>query len=70
MVDLKKGFIVCTEACNEALGGVLTQGDVISYESRKLQTHENNYATYDLELASIIHSLKIWCHHLIGKYFC
>ena len=50
------------------MGRVLAQeGHAIAYESRKLKTHENNYATYDLELAAIIHPLKIWCHHLIGK---
>ena len=55
-----KEFVVCTDACNEGLGGVLTQeGHVIAYESWKLKTHENNYATYDLELAAIIHALKI-----------
>ena len=63
-----KEFVVCTDACNDGLGGVLTQeGHVIAYESRKLKTHENNYATYDLELAAIIHALKMWRHHLIGK---
>ena len=52
------------------MGGVLTQeGHVITYKSRKLKTHENNYATYDLELASIIHALKMWHHHLFGKIF-
>ena len=31
-------FVVCTDACNEGLGGVLTQeGNVITYESRKLK---------------------------------
>ena len=50
-------FGVCTDACNEGLGGVLTQeGHVIAYESRKLKIHEKNYATYNLELASIIHA--------------
>ena len=64
--DPKKDFVVCTDACNEGLGGVLTQeGHAIAYESRKLKTHEKNYATYDLELAAIIHALKMWCHHLI-----
>ena len=42
-------FVVCTNACNDVLGNVLTQeGHVISYESRKLKLHEKNYATYDL----------------------
>ena len=26
----------------------------------KLKIHENNYATYDLELAIVIHALKMW----------
>ena len=52
------------------IGRLLTQeGHVIVYESRKLKTHEKNYATYDLELAAIIHALKMWCNHLIGKRF-
>ena len=69
-MDLDKYFVVCTDACNEGLGEVLTQkGHVIVYELRKLKTHENNYETYDLELHSIIHDLKMWCHHLIGKIF-
>ena len=58
---------MCTDACNDGLGGVLTQeGHVIAYESRKLKVHENNYATYDLELEVVIHALKMW-HHLIGR---
>ena len=61
---------MCTDACNEGLGGVLTQeGHVIAYESMKLKTREKNYATYDLEMVSIIHALKMWRHHLIGKIF-
>ena len=51
-------------------GGVLTQeGHIRAYESRKLKIHEKNYATYDLELAAVIHALKMWCHHLIGRKF-
>ena len=62
--------MVCTDACNDGLGGVLTQdGHAIAYKSRKLKIHENNYATYDLELAAVIHALKMWRHHLIGRKF-
>jgi hypothetical protein len=39
---------------------------VIAYASRALRTHEQNYPTHDLELAAIIHALKIWRHHLMG----
>ena len=68
--DPHRDFVVCTNACNEGLGGVLTQdGHVIAYESRKLKVHEKNYATYDLELAAIIHALKMWCHYLIRRKF-
>ena len=62
--------MVCTDACNDGLGGVLTQdGHVIAYESRKLKIHEKNYATYDLELVAVIQALKMWRHHLIGRKF-
>ena len=57
IVDPNKDFVVCTNSCNEGLGGVLMQeGHVITYESRKLKIHENNYATYDLELDVVIHT--------------
>ena len=33
IVDPNKEFVVCTDACNDGLGGVLTQeGHVIAYE--------------------------------------
>ena len=48
---------------------ITQEGHIIAYESRKLKTHENNYATYDLELAAIIHVLKMWHRYLIGKRF-
>jgi hypothetical protein len=65
-----ENFVVCTDACKEGLGGVLTQnGHVISYESINLKEHERNYATHDLELAVIVHALKMWMHYLMGKRF-
>ena len=42
---------------------------VVCYESRKLKDHENNYATHDLELATIVHALKMWRHCLMGIKF-
>jgi hypothetical protein len=39
---------------------------VIAYASWALRTHEQNYPTHDLELAAVIHALKIWRHHLMG----
>ena len=39
---------------------------VIAYASRALRRHEENYATHDLELAAVVHALKIWRHYLLG----
>src|SRR5699024_9711969 len=39
----------------------------IAYASRLLKPHEQNYPTHDLELAAIVHVLKIWTHYLIGN---
>ena len=70
IVDPNKDFVVCIDACNDGLGGVLIQeGHVIAYESRKLKIHEKNYATYNLELAAVIYALKMWRHHLIERKF-
>jgi len=61
---------MCTHACKKGLNRVLTQnGHVMSYESRKLKRHENNYATYGLKPASIAHALKIWRYNLMGRKF-
>jgi hypothetical protein len=65
-----ESFVVCIDACKEGLGGVLKQnGHVIGYESRKLKEHERNYATHDLELAAIVHALRMWRHYLMGNKF-
>jgi len=47
----------------------MQEGKVIAYESRKLKEHEQTYFAYDLELTTIIHTLKMWCHYLMGKKF-
>jgi hypothetical protein len=70
IVDPNEIIVICTDACKEALGGVLPQnGHVISYESRKLKEHERNYATHELDLDSIVHALKMWRNYLMGKRF-
>jgi hypothetical protein len=68
--NLDEDFGVCIDACEEGLGGVLTQNDhVVCYESIKLKEHERNYATHDLELATIAHVLKVWRRYLMGRKF-
>ncbi|XP_070049849.1 uncharacterized protein [Nicotiana tomentosiformis] len=42
------------------------EGRVIAYASRQLKIPEKNYLVYDLELAAIVHALKIWRHYLNG----
>jgi hypothetical protein len=39
---------------------------VIAYASRALRPHEKNYPTHDLELAAVVHALKMWRHYLMG----
>ena len=69
-VDPKKYFVVCTDACRQGLGGFLMQNNhVICYESRKLKKHEKNYVTHDLEIAAIVHALKMWRHYMMGRIF-
>jgi hypothetical protein len=68
--NMDTDFLVCTDASKEGLGGVLMQdGRVIAYISRKLRRHEENYATHDLELLSIVYALKAWRHYLVGRKF-
>jgi hypothetical protein len=50
------------------LGCVLMRDShVVAYASRQLRKHEVNYPTHDLELAAVVHALKIWRHYLMGK---
>ncbi|WVZ97273.1 hypothetical protein U9M48_042822 [Paspalum notatum var. saurae] len=67
-LDVTKPFDVYCNACGSGLGCVLMQeGRVIAYASRQLRKHEVNYPTHDLELAVVVHVLKIWRHYLLGN---
>lgn len=41
----------------------------ITYASRQLKPHVENYPTHDLELFDIIFALKVWGHYLYGVHF-
>src|ERR1041385_816220 len=66
--DIHKGFDIYRDASKRGLGRMLMQeGRVVAYASRQLCPHEVNYPTHDLELAAVVHALKIWRHYLIGQ---
>ena len=46
----------------------MQENHVVCYDPRKLKDNENNYATTELELASIVHTLKMWRHYLLFKF--
>jgi len=59
--DTTKPFDVYCDASGTGLVCVLMQENrVIAYASRSIKRHEENYPTHDLELAVVVHALKIW----------
>ncbi|WVZ53619.1 hypothetical protein U9M48_004533 [Paspalum notatum var. saurae] len=56
--DMHKPFSVYCDASRLGLGCVLMQ---------EARDHEKNYPTHDLELAAVVHALKVWRHYLFGQ---
>jgi hypothetical protein len=66
MPDMEKPFSIYCDASGQGLGCVLMQdGHVVAYASRQLRKDKENYPTHDLELAAVVHALKM--HYLMGK---
>jgi hypothetical protein len=64
--DIERPFDLYCDASKTRLGCVLMQDElVIAYASRQLKKHEVNYPSHDLELAVVVHALKIWRHYLL-----
>ena len=62
-------FIIYSDASKNGIGCVLMQnGKVIAYAFRQLKECEKNYPMHDLELAAVVHALKIWCHYLLRAH--
>jgi hypothetical protein len=67
MPDVERPFSIYCDAFGQGLGCVLIQdGHVVAYASRQLRNMKK-YLTHDLELAAVMHALKIWRHYIIGK---
>ena len=64
------GLLCVHRRIKMGLGGVLMQDEhVISYASRQLRKHEENYPTHNLEMTAAVFALKIWWSYLYGKKF-
>ena len=63
-------FIIYCDASTVGLGCILMQQEkVVAYASRQLKQHERNYPTHDLELATVVFSIKTRRHYLYGEKF-
>jgi hypothetical protein len=70
MPDMEKPFSIYCDVSGQGLGCVLMQdGHMVAYASRQLRKHDAHYLTHDLELAAVVHTLKIWRHYLMGKRY-
>jgi hypothetical protein len=60
MPDMEKPFSIYCDTSGQGLGYVLMQDDhAVAYASWQQRKHEVNYPTHDLELATVVHGLKI-----------
>ncbi|KAL0541443.1 hypothetical protein IC582_021488 [Cucumis melo] len=60
VLDSSGSFVIDSDASKKGLGCVLMQqGNVVTFASRQLKSHEQNYPTHDLELAAVVFALKI-----------
>ncbi|GJU29336.1 putative reverse transcriptase domain-containing protein [Tanacetum coccineum] len=62
-------FVVYCDASHKGLGAVFNCRGIEVRDclcSRQLKVHEKNYTTHDLELGSVVFSLKLWRHYLYG----
>lgn len=72
--DFSKEFVLTTDASTEALGAILSQGEIgkdrpIAYASRTLNKAERNYSTSKQELLAIVWAVKQFRPYLWGKHF-
>nr|GEZ38832.1 putative reverse transcriptase domain-containing protein [Tanacetum cinerariifolium] len=57
-------IVVYYDASHQGLRAALMQREkIISYASRQLKPHEENYTTHDLELGAVMFAFKNWRHY-------
>jgi len=71
--DYSRRFILTTDASNEGLGAVLSQGEIgkdlpIAFASRSLKKAERNYSTME-ELLAIVWGMRYFRPYLYGTKF-
>ena len=72
--DLKKKFVLETEACNTGVGAVLSQElngtfRPIAYFSKPLNKAQRNYSTTEKELLAIVLAVEHFHQYLYGQEF-
>jgi hypothetical protein len=68
MPSIETSFSIYCVASGQGLGCILVKdGPMVAYASRQLRKHEEHYPTHNLELAAVVHALKICRHYLMGK---
>ncbi|GJV20533.1 putative nucleotidyltransferase, ribonuclease H, partial [Tanacetum coccineum] len=68
--DRTEDFMVYYDASLKGYRAVLMQREkVITYASRQLKVHEENYTTHDLELGAVVFTLRLWRHYLYGMKY-
>ena len=74
LADAEREYTVTCDASDFAVGAVLSQKHEdgehpVAYESRKMNSAEQNYPTHERELLAVIHALRTWRHYLAGRKF-
>jgi hypothetical protein len=72
--DFTRPFVMTTDASNDAIGAVLSQGPIgndlpNAYASRTLNNAERNYPTAGKEILAIVWGFKYFRQYLYGRKF-
>ena len=72
--DFSKEFVLTTNASNQGLGAMLSQGLIgkdlpVAYSSRSLSSAESHYSTSEKELLAIVSATKYSRSYLYGRKF-